>query len=100
MKPVIFFAAVAGAGALLTACATGPYYGPGPGPGPIAYDGWYDGYYGPIYDGYWRGGHFWWRDADGHPYRRDDANHFRREAAEGFNHVHGEMHGDRDHHPG
>jgi hypothetical protein len=95
--------AAASAAALLAGCASGPY-----GPGPVAsgYDGYYDGYYGPIYDGYWRGDHFWWRDGAGHPFRRDNARHFSRSAATGFQHIHGEPGaadhggGDRGHGPG
>ncbi|MEO8927136.1 MAG: hypothetical protein ABI306_08220, partial [Caulobacteraceae bacterium] len=69
---------------LLVGCAGGPgYYGGGPGVGVnIAYDGYYDGFYGPIYDGYWRGRSFYWRDRDDHPFRRDDGRHFRRAAAQ------------------
>ena len=57
------------------------------------YDGYYDDFYGPIYDGYWVGNDFYFRDADGHPYQRDDNHHFRREVAPGFHAVHGQMHG-------
>ncbi len=85
--------------ALLAGCASGPgYYGPGYGAGggiAVGYDGFYDGYYGPIYDGYWRGGRFWWRDRGDHPFRRDDASHFRRRPAQGFSHIQGERHPDR-----
>jgi len=77
----------------LVACADGPYGGPGPGvhgPEPVAYDGYYDDFYGPFYDGYWAGdGSFYYSDAPGHPYRRDTAGHFRRDAASGFHAVHG-----------
>lgn len=92
-------AAAASAGALLAGCASGSYYGPGPGPVAVGYDGYYDGYYGPIYDGYWRGGHFWWRDGAGHPFRRDNDRHFSHEGRAGFQHIHGEPGGDRDHRP-
>ena len=101
MKILVGLASLASVGALLAGCASGPPYGPGPGPVvAVGYDGYYDGFYGPIYDGYWRDGHFWWRDRDDHPYRRDDDNHFRRDAAAGFQHIHGEGHGDKDHAPG
>ena len=70
-------------------------YGGGPVYGPVAdieYDGYYDGYYGPIYDGYWQGGVFYYRSSDRDDWRRGDAQHFRREAAPGFNHIHGMAH--------
>lgn len=94
MKSAAFIGAVAAVG-LLAGCASGPgYYGPGPVVA-VGYDGYYDGFYGPIYDGYWKGGYFYWRDRDDHPFRRDDARHFRREAKEGFNRIQGERHPDR-----
>ncbi|MDQ2860247.1 MAG: hypothetical protein M3T55_05885 [Pseudomonadota bacterium] len=85
------------AAALLAGCAGGPgYYGGGPGYGvAVGYDGYYDGFYGPIYDGYWRGRSFYWRDRDGGRWRRDDGRHFRHEAANGFRHIQGERHPDR-----
>ena len=99
MKLPVALAAVASVGALLAGCASGDYYGPGP--VAVGYDGYYDGYYGPVYDGYWRGDHFWWRDAVGHRYRRDDAHHFSHENRTGFQHIHGEPgggdRGDRGH---
>ena len=53
-------------------------------------DGYYDGSYGPFYDGYWANdGYFYYSDAEGHPFRRDEARHFRHDHAAGFNHVHG-----------
>ncbi|HXU99154.1 MAG TPA: hypothetical protein VG166_01490 [Caulobacteraceae bacterium] len=72
-------------------------YGPGPGPyyGPTAdleYDGYYDGYYGPIYDGYWNSGAFFYRTGDSDAWHRGDTTHFRREPAPGFNHIHGMAH--------
>jgi len=94
MKSWVYLAALAAAGALLAGCASGPY-GPGPGPGvdvAVGYDGYYDGFYGPIYDGYWRDGHFWWRDRVDHPFRRDNDGHFRIDAKDGFQHIHGEGH--------
>jgi hypothetical protein len=90
-------AAAASVGMLLAGCAS---YGPGPGPVAVGYDGYYDGYYGPIYDGYWRGEHFWWRDRVDHPFRRDDAHHFRHVAGAGLQHIHGEPGGDKGHGPG
>ena len=56
---------------------------------------------GPIYDGYWRGANFWWRDGAGHPFRRDKDRHFSHQAASGFQHIHGEPGGgDRGRRPG
>ncbi|HTP78359.1 MAG TPA: hypothetical protein VMJ73_15455 [Rhizomicrobium sp.] len=66
------------------------------------YDGYYDGYYGPFYDGYWgTDGFFYYSDANGHNWTRDDAHHFRRDAQTGFNPVHGrgERHDDMPSHP-
>jgi hypothetical protein len=78
---------------LVAGCAD-DYYGPGPGYGPVVeYDGYYDGYYGPVYDGYWRGGAFWYRSGEGGQWQRGDRAHFRRSSAPGFNHIHGQMHG-------
>ena len=95
MRSAMFIGAVAAVG-LLGGCETGPGYGPRPAVvAEVGYDGYYDGFYGPIYDGYWRGGSFWWRDRDDHPFRRDDAGHFRREAKEGFNHITGVRHEER-----
>ena len=85
------------AAGLLAGCAGGPgYYGGGPGVRvAVGYDGYYDGFYGPISDGYWRGNVFYWRDREDHRFRRDDGRHFRREAAQGFQHMLGERHPDR-----
>ena len=99
MKISVGLAAVASAGALLAGCASGGYYGPDS--VAVGYDGYYDGYYGPIYDGYWRGDRFWYRDAAGHPFRRDENRLFSRRAATGFQHIHGEPGGgDKGHRPG
>jgi hypothetical protein len=66
--------------------------GPGPavvGPTPIGYDSYYDDAYGPYYDGYWGpDGFFYYSDAPGHAYRRDEYHHFRRDVAGGFHGVH------------
>jgi hypothetical protein len=88
----------------LAGCYVGPGYGPGPGPAPgygvasVNYDAYYDGFYGPAFDGYWAGGVFYYRHDANHPYVRDDAGHFRRAPAPGFNGVH--VHGGGDGHPG
>ena len=89
-------AAVAAVG-LLAGCASGPGYGAQVA---VGYDGWYDDYYGPIYDGYWRGNVFFFRDRDDRPFRRDDGRHFRRGAAEGFHRIQGERHMGGEHRPG
>ena len=71
--------------------APGPAYGaPMPiGPAQVAYDSYYDDYYGPYYDGYWAAdGFFYFTDAPGHAYRRDDFHHFRHDGAMGFHGVH------------
>ena len=57
--------------------------------GPLYDDGFYDGYYGPFYDGYWAGdGGFYYSTGRGRPFLRDGANHFRRDAAQGFRSFH------------
>jgi hypothetical protein len=66
------------------------YYGP-PGEA-IAYDGYYDDYYGPIYDGYWNNDVFFYRNHAGDQFRRDDSQHVRREATQGFHHIGGTAH--------
>ncbi len=56
----------------------------------IDYDRFYDDYYGLFYDGYWGPGDvFFYTDALGHPYHRDDAHHFRHDAGDGFHAIHG-----------
>jgi hypothetical protein len=79
------------AAALFAGCAdySVGYYGPGP-VADIEYDGYYDGYYGQIYDGYWGdNGVFFYRTGEGGRWSRGDTTHFRRDAAPGFNHIHG-----------
>lgn len=45
------------------------------------YYGWYDGFYGPVYDGYWgEGGYYYYRMNRHDRWRRDDDRHFRAEA--------------------
>jgi hypothetical protein len=90
LAPLIGAAAAA---LLLAACASGPIYGYGDrdyASASVDYDGYYDGGYGQFDDGYWgAGGVFYYRDAPGHPYQRDDAHHFRRDQADGFKPIHG-----------
>jgi hypothetical protein len=58
--------------------------------GSVSYDGFYDDYYGPFYDGYWGpDGFFYYSDGVGHPFRRDDAHHFRRDFSPGYHAVRG-----------
>ncbi len=77
--PMIF---AASAVALIAGCAN---------PGNVAsagYDGYYDDYYGPFDYGYWGDdGFFYYSDGAG-GFRRDDGNHFRHGAAEGFHGIH------------
>ncbi len=65
--------------------------------GPVVattYNGYYDDFYGPYYDGYWAtDGFFYFTDGAGHPYRRDDYHHFRRDMAPGYHGVRGSVHG-------
>jgi hypothetical protein len=77
----------------LTACASEPAGGgfyPHYRTAPIAYDAFYDDFYGPFYDGYWGPGDvFYYSDAAGRPFHRDEARHFRHDSASGFHAVHG-----------
>ena len=58
------------------------------------YDIFYDGFYGDITDGYWSDdGWFYYRDAKGQGFHRDDARHVRRDAAQGYHSAH--VHHDR-----
>lgn len=78
--------------ALLTGCAydDGRHHHHAYVAGGIDYDGYYDDYYGPIADGYWgTDNFFYYTDGPGHPYRRDEGRHIRREAANGFHTIHG-----------
>jgi hypothetical protein len=93
MKTIHIAALVAGAGLLLSACASDGYYHHNH--VAVSYDGYYDDAYGPFFDGYWGDdGGFYYTDAPGHPYRRDNANHFRHDAANGFHAVQGHAHDD------
>jgi hypothetical protein len=89
-----------GAALALSACAEGYGYGPHRGAyggGDIAY---YDNSYGSIYDGYWGGdGAYYYTPARGGAYVRDEAHHFRRDAAEGYRSFRGQggHHDDGDH---
>jgi hypothetical protein len=79
---------------LVAGCASygmGGGYGYGYGPtADVEYDGYYDGAYGPIYDGYWGdNGVFFYRNSANGRYRQAAPAHVRRDAAPGFNHVHG-----------
>ena len=69
---------------MLSACAGDGYYSGG-----VAYNAaYYDDFYGPYYDGYWGpGGVFFFTEAPGRPFRRDEARHFRHEAAQGFHRI-------------
>jgi hypothetical protein len=88
---------IGGAGALLLAgCAYdegGPRYAGEAGynaSAAVGYDAFYDDFYGPFYDGYWGPGDvFFYSEAAGRPFHRDDAHHFRHDTASGFHAVHG-----------
>ena len=68
--------------------------------GPVYYDGYYDGYYGPNYDGYWGDDNFFYYSGGvGQPFVRDQGNHFRRDAAPGFNSFHHAHAGSHTGHP-
>jgi hypothetical protein len=56
----------------------------------VDYDGFYDDYYGPFADGYWGiDDYFYFRDAPGQPFRRDEGHHFRHGSADGFHTIQG-----------
>jgi hypothetical protein len=82
---------------LSAGCADGGFHHGGMAMG---YDGYYDSSYGPIYDGYWGADNFfYYTDAAGHPFQRDEAHHFRHDAAQGYHAVHGNHRGPiPDHH--
>ena len=94
MKPIHFWL-VAGtviASVSLAACEDGPYYHHHDHMGVVAdggYDVWYDNSYGAVYDGYWGDdGMYYYRPSRDRPFVRDDAHHFRRDHADGYNTVH------------
>src|SRR5437763_15413284 len=104
MRTSLLIAAAVAGTLVLSACASdeGYYYGPSTAYAGVDYGGWYDGYYGPFVGGYWGpGGYFYYQDRSTGRYRRDDARHFRRERAEGYNEFHGHApppgHRDRRH---
>jgi|SRR6267154_2212108 len=74
---------------MLSACANDGTYSSGYYGGGVAYNSaFYDDFYGPYYDGYWGPGDvFIFTEAPGRPFRRDDARHFRHEAAQGFHRI-------------
>ena len=79
-----------GAAGLLASCAYGGGYHHDYAADGVDYDGYYDDFYGSVGDGYWGpDDYFYYSDAPGHPFRRDDAHHFRHDAASGFHPVHG-----------
>ena len=93
MKKLIIAACAAGAALLLSACGDDGFYHHHHDVAAISWDGYYDDAYGPFYDGYWGDdGFFYYTDAEGHPYHRDDAHHFRHDAFNGFHEVHGHHH--------
>lgn len=47
-------------------------------------DCWYDGFYGPVYDGHWGEGGYYFAKAKGEPYQLDRDGHFRRVGGPGF----------------
>ena len=95
-----FLAAATAVGAIaLSGCVTDGVYGPSYGYADVEYGGYYDGYYGPFSGGYWGPrGIFYYSDGATGRYRPDNARHFRREGAPGFNPIHGRAppHADRN----
>jgi len=91
MRYVATLAGCAAAAVLLAGCAYDEgYHHHGEMAVGVDYDGFYDDYYGPVADGYWGpDDFFYYTDAPGHPFRRDESHHFRHDAAEGFHPVHG-----------
>lgn len=75
-----FLIATAATAILLSGCAYPAYRAD------VAYvPAYYDGFYGPYWDGFWGvDGFFYFSDARGHRFRRDDGHHFRHNAAPGF----------------
>jgi len=96
MKRLLTALTFSAAALSLVACADGYYGGMDHGRHyaayehhPTGYDGYYDGFYGPFYDGYWGDGGFYYSTGEGHPYVRDEGNHFRSAPAEGMSPFHG-----------
>lgn len=79
MKQVIFPLSLAATATLAAGCASDHYGGQG-GCYTNGYDGYSDDYYGPVDDGTGDGDVCFYRDGRGQ-YHRDEAHHFRREAA-------------------
>ncbi|MDR3508873.1 MAG: hypothetical protein P4L64_13340 [Caulobacteraceae bacterium] len=104
MKRVVTGLCLAVGVALLAGCAYDEgRHSHGGGGMSVGYGGYYDDFYGPFHDGYWGGdGYFYYRDRDDHPWRRDDARHFRHEGGQGFHPVQGHTRGPPpgDHGPG
>jgi hypothetical protein len=98
IKPLVGSALAA---LLLAGCAYEGGYHHGYASMDVDYDGYYDGAYGPINDGYWgQDGVFYYSDGPGHPFRRDDAHHVRRDPTSGYQALHGHHTGSAgdDHH--
>ena len=99
MNKIAIAALAAAAAASLAACED--YYGPDEyaAGAPYYYDGYYDDFYGAPYGGYWGpDGFFYYQTGPNAVYMRDDARHFRREAAPGFHSFHMRDIGDHEHH--
>ncbi|MES1198516.1 MAG: hypothetical protein ABUS48_00855 [Pseudomonadota bacterium] len=91
MKKLATALALSSALLLLPACVD---YGYGYGGG-SSYSGYYDNYYGSVYDGYWGPDSvFYYRTAPTGVFVRDDARHFRRDRATGYNHFRYQRHAD------
>lgn len=84
MKPILI---ALGAALALSGCATygdyDDYYDD------AGFNAYYDDAYGPFYDGYWRGGHFFYSPGRGRPYIRDEGGHFQRAPGGSMHGVHG-----------
>jgi hypothetical protein len=88
---------LAAAAVLLAGCTSGGYYHQRFAQSGVDYAGFYDDYYGPVADGYWGAdGFFRYRDSLGHPFQRDDGQHFRHDAAPNFHPMHGHHEGATD----
>jgi len=78
-----FLIATAATAILLSGCAYPAYRAD------VAYvPAYYDGLYGPYWDGYWGVDvFFYFSDAHGHRFRRDDGHHFRHDGAPGYHGI-------------
>jgi hypothetical protein len=95
MKRLMAGVTLAAAMVAVSGCASGPFGGGTSSPMYAAggqYHAYYDNFYGNIYDGYWSGDNFNFRTSPNAPFQLDSAGHFRKDSADGYKEIKGEMH--------